>query len=121
MEAKAIESIISVYEKNELEIYTSEAVNFEISNITDVAKRRQIEDLYNMLSLKNIQFDDNIKKRAIQLRAYNIKDMDAIHVSFAESADIDYFITTDKFLLYVSKRISLKIKVINPIEFIMEV
>jgi len=121
LEAKAIESILSMYEKNELEIYTSETVNFEISNITDLVKKRQIEDLYDMLVLKNIEFDDNIKIRAVELRKHNIKDMDATHIAFAESAEVEYFITTDKFLLNVSKRVSLKIKVIDPIEFIMEV
>jgi len=121
LEAKAIESILSMYEKNELEIYASEAVEFELSNISDLTKRRQIEDLHDMLFLKNIEFDDTVKERAIELRQYNIKDMDATHMAFAEKAEIDYFITTDKFLLNVSKRTNLKTKVVNPIEFIMEV
>ena len=47
--------------------------------------------------------------------------MDALHLAFAESKDIDYFITTDRLLINASKRANLKFKVINPIEFIMEV
>ena len=121
LEAKAIESIFSMYEKSALEIYASEAIDFEISNITNVFKKQQVQDLYNMLMLKNIDFDDTIKERAVELKKYNIKDMDATHIAFAESAEVEYFITTDKFLLNVSKRSDLKIKVRNPIEFIMEV
>ena len=34
---------------------------------------------------------------------------------------IDYFITADKLLINASKRAELKMKVMNPIEFVMEV
>ena len=64
-------------------------------------------------------YSKEIKQRSIQLRKYNIKDMDALHLAFAESKEIDYFITTDKLLINASKRANLKIKVINPIEFII--
>jgi len=103
------------------EIYASGAVNFEISNISNSEKRRQVKDLYNMLLLKNIEYTDLIKTRAVELRTYNIKDMDSLHIAYAESENVDYFITTDKFLLNVESRVTLKIKIIDPIKFIMEV
>ena len=65
--------------------------------------------------------DDKIIKRAYEIRKYNIKDMDSLHIAYAESFNIDYFITTDKLLINASKRAGLKMKVINPIEFVMEV
>ena len=120
LESKAVESILLLYEKRELVIYTSQAAVFEFSNITDLSKKRQIEDLYNALSLKNIEYGDLIKDRAAELRNYNIKDMDSLHIAFAERAEADYFITTDKFLLNVAKRVILKTKIISPIDFIME-
>jgi len=120
LESKAVESILLLCEKRELVIYTSQAAVFEFSNITDLSKKRQIEDLYNALSLKNIEYSELIKNRAVELRSYNIKDMDSLHIAFAESAEADYFITTDKFLLSVEKRVALKTKIISPIDFIME-
>ena len=51
----------------------------------------------------------------------NIKDIDALHLAYAESENTDYFITTDRLLINASKRSDIKIKVINPIEFVMEV
>ena len=51
----------------------------------------------------------------------NIHYMDAYHIAFAESEEIDYFVTVDKQLINSSKKSNLKTKVINPIEFIMEV
>ena len=47
--------------------------------------------------------------------------MDAYHIAYAESLNIDYLITTDRLLINASNRANLKIKVINPINFIMEV
>ena len=120
LEAKAVESILLLYENKEVSVYTSQAAVFEFSNISDLSKKRQIEDLYNALPLENIEYDDSIKSRALELREYNIKDMDSLHIAFAESAEADYFITTDKFLLNVAQRVSLKTKIINPIDFIME-
>ena len=121
LEAKAIESILLIYEKKELEIYTSQAVLFEMSNISDSSKKSQVEDLHNALPLKNIEYTDLIKNRAVGLKEYNIKDLDSLHIAFAESAETDYFITTDKFLLNISKRLTIKTKIISPIDFIMEV
>ena len=97
------------------------AIDFEISNIKLDNKRRQVEDLYDAMELSQINYSQELKKRAIELKQFNIKDMDALHLAFAESANINYFITTDRLLINASKRPNLKIKVINPIEFIMEV
>ena len=47
--------------------------------------------------------------------------MDAYHIAYAESKKLDYFIIVDKQLINASKRANLELKVVNPIEFIMEV
>ena len=97
------------------------AIDFEMSKIKLDNKRRQVEDLYDAMELTEIYYSEEIKRRAIELRQYNIKDMDSLHLAFAESKAVDYFITTDRLLINASKRAKLKIKVINPVEFIMEV
>ena len=121
LEAQAIKVIIDKYCKDEFEIYTSDALILEMNNIKDQIKRAKVLEVYNKLNLTNIKFSEKIKQRAIELRQYNIKDMDSLHLAFAESKDVDYFITTDRLLINASKRENLKIKVINPINFIMEV
>lgn len=121
LEAQAIKGIIDKYWKNEFEIYTSEVLTLEMNNIKDQIKRAKILELYNKLNLTNIPFSDKIIKRANEIRNYNIKDMDSLHIAYAESSNIDYFITTDRLLINASNRTDLKVKVINPINFIMEV
>ncbi len=121
LEAQAIKVIIDKYSKNEFEIYTSDALVLEMNNIKDQIKRAKVLEVYNKLKLTNIKFSETIKQRAIELRQYNIKDMDSLHIAYAESLNLDYFITTDRLLINASNRANLKIKVINPINFIMEV
>lgn len=121
LEANAIENIFRKHINKEVEIYKSMAIDFEISKIKSDNKRRQVEDLYDAMELIEIDYSEEIKQIAIELRQYNIKDMDSLHLAFAESENVDYFITTDRLLINASKRSNLKIKVINPIEFIMEV
>lgn len=110
-----------MYISNKIVIYKSRAIEYEISKISKGYKRKQIEDLFDGLELKNIPYTYELDKRVEQLEKYNIHYMDAYHIAYAESEKVDYFITVDKQLINVSKKSNLKIKVINPIEFIMEV
>ena len=110
-----------MYVNNKITIYKSRAIDYEISRISDRDKRRQVEDLYDGLELENIPYTYELDKRVEELEKYNIHYMDAYHIAYAESKEVDYFITVDKQLINASKKVNLKIKVINPIEFIMEV
>ena len=121
LEAQAIKLIVDKYWKDEFEIYTSDALVIEMNNIKDQIKKAKVLEVYNKLNLINIPFSNNIIKRASELRKYNIKNMDSLHIAYAESSNIDYFITTDKLLINASSRANLNVKVINPISFIMEV
>ncbi len=121
LEAQAIKVIIDKYCNNEFEIYTSDALVFEMKNIKDQIKRAKVLEVYNKLDLINIQFSDKIIERVTEIRQYNIKDMDSLHIAYAESLNIDYLITTDRLLINASRRANLNVKVINPINFIMEV
>lgn len=120
LEVDAIEKILSKCTSKEFELYKSTAIDFEIAKINSESKRRQVEDLYDAMDSIEIEYSTNIKQRVMDLKGYNVKNMDALHLAFAESKNVDYFITTDKLLINASKRIKLNIKVINPIEF-MEV
>ncbi len=84
-------------------------------------KRAKVLEIYNKLNLTSIEFSDKIMERAYEIKKYNIKDMDALHIAYAESINIDYLITTDRLLINASNRATLKTKVMNPIDFIMEV
>lgn len=121
MEASAIEIILNKYINREIEIFGSMVIEFEILKISNGNKKRQVEDLYDALELQEIEYSDKIINRAKELRKYNIKEMDALHIAFAECGNVDYMITTDKKLINASKKSNAKIKIFNPVKFIMEV
>ena len=121
LEAGAIDAIINIYVNNKIIIYKSRAIDYEISKISNGEKKRQVEDLYDALELENIPYNYDMDKRVEELEKFNIHYMDAYHIAFAESKEVDYFITVDKQLINSSKKANLKIKVINPVDFVMEV
>ena len=110
-----------MYVNGKVVIYKSRAIDYEISKISNGDKKRQVEDLYDGLELENIPYIYELDKRVEELEKYNIHYMDAYHIAYAESKLVDYFITVDKQLINTSKKANLSLKVINPIEFIMEV
>ena len=121
MEAQAIINIIKIYNNKKIKIYRSRALEFEISKISNSNKRRQVEDLYSAVSAENILYFYELDKRVEELEKYNIHFMDAYHIAYAESKTVDYFITVDKQLINAAKRARLDLKVVEPIEFLMEV
>ena len=92
-----------------------------MSNNPDNSKRRQVEDLYDALDMEKIPYSIEIEKQVKELKKHNIHYMDAYHIAYAEHQKIDYFITVDKQLINACKRVNLKVNVINPVKFIMEV
>ena len=116
-EIKAIEKIMKRYLKKELEIYKSKIIDFEINKMPIGNKRRQVEDLYDSLELKEIKYSDKVQDIVKRLKENNINNMDAYHIAYAEKENIEYFITVDKILINKAKKIKTKIKVINPIDF----
>ncbi len=122
IESQAIIVILDLYKKKTVDIYKSKILDYEISQMKDITKKNKILDVYSSLKSNYIDTTNEIIDRAEELKKYNIKDKDALHIAYAEYGNLDYFITVDKILINsISKVKDLKIKVINPIEFIMEV
>ena len=71
LEANAIEEILKLHITKKLEIYSSMAIDFELSQINYGNKRRQVEDLYDAMDLAQIDYTQEIRQRAIKLKEYN--------------------------------------------------
>jgi predicted nucleic acid-binding protein len=90
----------------------------EVSAITSLKKRVEIQALLNQ---GNTQFSydaDKARQRADELHALKFGVADAAHVAYAEQI-ADVFITCDDKLLKKCKKTSLSIVAMNPIEFIV--
>ncbi len=71
----------------------------------------------------HVGVDAGVEKRALELKIAGLKPLDALHVACAEKAKAEILLTTDDNLLnksFKSKR-TLKVKVENPLRWVMEV
>jgi predicted nucleic acid-binding protein len=62
---------------------------------------------------------DIILKRGEKIQKLNIRKKDALHLACAIESSCDYFITTDYLLIRKNKLFS-EIRIINPINFLLE-
>lgn len=108
---------MKTYLKKEIKIYKSKIIDFEINKMPIGNKRRQVEDLYDALELKEIKYSYKIEDIIKKLKENNISNMDAYHIAYAEKENIEYFMTVDKILINKAKKIKTKVRVISPIEF----
>lgn len=121
IETEAIINIIRSICENKYLAYKSSAIDFELSKAQESYKKDQVLNLYNCLNMSIIETNKQVKLRAKELTTYNIKYMDALHIAHCELSNIDYMITTDRILINTVKKTNIKLKVINPVEFVMEV
>ena len=70
-----------------------------------------------------VKLDDGIIVRARDLQTAGFSEFDALHVSCAETGQVDIFLTTDDRLIRTARRASgnLAIRVLNPVSFWEEV
>lgn len=115
LEAEVLSLIIKLAKSNKLKIVSSSVIEYENSLNPNKERRVFVKEILN--EAKDYQnVDENIKKQAEDLvKGMNIAPVDALHLTSAEAAKADIFITCDYDII---KRYKGKLKVINPLEFI---
>lgn len=93
----------------------------EMSAIKDTMKRTRIRALYQSCVLESVFVDAEAIRRAKDISKFaGTTSFDSLHLAISER-NAEVFLTTDIKLVKASKRIDLSVRVMNPIEFIMEV
>ena len=122
MESEAILNIINIARKNNDEIFGSPALDLEIDQINNFEKREKIKYIYNQTITSKMDYNENVLNRVNDLsEKTKIRTFDSFHLSFAENFGVDILFTTDTRFEKACSKINLKIKVINPIKYLMEV
>ncbi len=105
--------------RKKIELIGSYTLDYEVSrNPFEMRKSSIFQFIHDNISgYVGIERDDIISATAKEIMATGVKEKDAFHVASAIYADCDYFISTDERLL---KYKSDKIKLVTPIEFIMQ-
>ena len=120
LESEAIVTIIDRCEDGFWEICKSGALYDEFMEIQDKSKRQKVLSLY-AAATSEIRLNDDIIERARELMTFNVKPYDALHVAYAEAANADVFLTTDKKLINAANWLNFKVVVYNPTIWIMGV
>ena len=121
IEREAVLTIISNCEAGIWNVFQSDALTDEISRIVNPIKMQKVLILYSSATM-NIELNDVIIYRASELiKSLNIGSFDALHLASAEYACADIFLTTDKKLIHRTRSLGSKIRVANPVTWLMEV
>jgi predicted nucleic acid-binding protein len=121
IEAQAVNAIIKLCEMGQVSIIGSDMLDFEMLLTKDDIKRNKMQGIYDGIVSERLKKTDRIKERAKNLLTLGFREQDATHIAFAESGNVDVYLTTDDKLLKCAESNDMKIEVKNPVNWIMEV
>ena len=99
----------------------SEVIDYEISKTPDRERRRKAERITS-ISREKVSVDDVIAARAMEIEMLGLKPTDSLHISCAEkSAEVMLTTDADLLRLAINNNESLKIKVMNPVGWLLNV
>jgi hypothetical protein len=120
-EAVAVETILWLMERGELEWVTSPVLAAEIRRSASPA-RRIYQEAILATAQREIAFGNHELARALELASLGYGTFDAMHLAAAESAAVDCLLTTDdRFLRRVSRGLgSPRVPAQNPLRWLKE-
>jgi predicted nucleic acid-binding protein len=119
-EAEAVLSIITYCAKNDWSLLSSSVIDYELSKNPNADKLEKVLTLYS--AAKNwLGLTEESKSRAAFFQRHGIKALDSLHLALAETGEADIFLTTDARLLRAASKLNLKIRIANPVSWLMEV
>jgi predicted nucleic acid-binding protein len=122
LEAEAILAIALRCQNQEWQLISSTALEAEISKTPDLSRRQRVMDSL-IIAKPIIPVSEKILQRAKEIVPLGFKSFDALHMSCAEAAKVDIFLTTDDRLLRNAQRheSNLDVRVSNPVIWLMEI
>jgi predicted nucleic acid-binding protein len=105
-------------QNHQLELMSSAVLEYENSKNSDLERAKAVNFWLSIATYRQT-ITETIRSRAKEIEMFGVKTIDALHVACTEASQSDYFLTCDKRLINHCKNLNLK--VINPIEFIMEI
>jgi predicted nucleic acid-binding protein len=121
LESEAVLLILKAVEIGVFDLVTSDAVYVELSRHPRPDERGCIQQVLQS-ARERVEFSATTDDRARELNALGFAPLDALHVSFAETAAADALCTTDDGLLRLAQRHRhrLRVRVVNPVTWLEE-
>jgi len=122
IESEVILTIINMFRQNNCEIVGSSALDIEIEQIKDIAKKEKVKIFYEQTITQKMKITDDILKKMQEMsEEVNIKKFDLLHLLLAENANANVLLTTDDKFEKASSKLNPKVKVLNPIKYFLEI
>lgn len=120
LEAEAVLGILALCEAGQLDLISSDALEFETAQISHSIRRQHALAILG-IATTHVKLGDQIEQRARHFIASDIKPMDALHLASAEDAECEFFCTCDDRFLKRAKEITgLQTTVVSPLELVEE-
>lgn len=123
LETEAVLIILSNISSQRWELVGSDVIDFEISKIPDLERKKKVELLTQKI-LEKQKITTELIQRAKIIAKKGIKAVDALHIASAEMLQSDYMITTEEEIIKKYQKHTeffKRIKICNPILFLIEV
>ena len=121
LEADAILTILAQSLQGKISILRSAALTAEIEAISNANRRWRVLYMYNLANGDYITSDKTVISRTSFLQQHGLHAMDAAHIALAEKGKAAIFFTVDDKLLRACNRLTMKMRVSNPLNYVKEV
>lgn len=115
LEAEAVTVVVAEFEGGQIELVSSEYLEFEVAQIPDPERAQRVRTILGASALR-IEMSTEVIERARDLERVGLRGLDALHIAAAEAAMAQLLITTDDRMLRRSRRLGtdLAIRVVLP-------
>ena len=120
LESEAVLALLSLHEERQIELISSEILEFELNQNPDRLRRTYVAEVLSGVATV-IQVDEAVHARARELETTGIRGMDALHLACAEAAGVNYFSSCDdRFLRKARTIVGLGVTVVSLLELVEE-
>ena len=121
LESEAILSILKRGERQQFKILGSPILKLEMNQMRDEDKKQKVRNIYQVIH-EEIPYTKEVRTRSEEImKLSKIRSFDSLHIAIAESTNADFLLTTDDKLEKMASHLDLKVKVQNPLKFVLEV
>ena len=122
LEAESVEHLLRAVGEGTLEWISSDIVLFELKKCPD-EERREMLELLCQGATHRVALTQDVSRRARELRAQGLQDLDALHLAAAEQGGAEALLTTDDRLIRAAQALQSpsRVRVENPVIFELEV
>jgi len=121
LESEAILSILKRGERQQFKILGSPILKLEMNQMRDEDKKQKVRNIYQVIH-EEIPYTKEVRTRSEEImKLSKIRSFDSLHIAIAESTNADFLLTTDDKLEKMASHLDLRVKVQNPLKFVLEV